>query len=196
MQVVHGDLKSVGVFDTSTAMTETHALFKDNIMISPVGEPLVCDFGLSISLRASTTGRPGRETSSNGSKGTLRWMAPELLRRGANNTFASDVWAFGMIVYVSMNILHAIFIAHSQLRLKEVYARRLPYFELHNEGQVMMALLQNELPDLLGDVTEISLVQGDISPIRELCDLCWNSIPTSRPTMADLVRHLDTIRLT
>ena len=46
-------------------------------------------------------------TSSSGIKGTLRYLAYELLASPDDypiHTTASDVWAFGMVVYVSLSI--------------------------------------------------------------------------------------------
>ena len=46
-------------------------------------------------------------TSSSGIKGTLRYLAYELLASPDDypiHTTASDVWAFGMVVYVSLSV--------------------------------------------------------------------------------------------
>lgn len=32
-------------------------------------------------------------------KGSIRWMSPELLEQGKGKSFASDVWATGMMMY-------------------------------------------------------------------------------------------------
>ncbi|CAB9511219.1 activated protein kinase catalytic subunit alpha-1 [Seminavis robusta] len=70
--VVHGDLKSA------------------NILVDSKYRAKVADFGLSQKQQAggamSTAGSPF-------------WMAPELLRRESSNTTASDVYAFGIILY-------------------------------------------------------------------------------------------------
>ena len=49
----------------------------------------------------------GRRGGGGGIRGTIRWMAPELLTydpemKSNLHTKASDVWAFGMTVYVSI----------------------------------------------------------------------------------------------
>ena len=73
--------------------------------MTSAGIPKLADFGLSRTLSDSPT---ALETSSFGElKGTTRWMAYELLQfldgYGAEVicTKASDVWAFGMTIYVS-----------------------------------------------------------------------------------------------
>ena len=72
------------------------------MLISPNGDPLLSDFGVSRMLIASGT---LDHTTTLG--GTARWMAVELLKpteegdAPALPTTESDVWAFGMTVYVS-----------------------------------------------------------------------------------------------
>ena len=70
--VVHGDLKA------------------DNVLVSDDIHALLCDFGLSkfSSLRTNPNLRGA---------GSIRWRSPELLG-GGTKTFASDTWAFGIMV--------------------------------------------------------------------------------------------------
>ena len=72
--------------------------------MSAGGKPKITDFGISRIVVNSVT-----IASSTAVKGSARWMAPELLRFGSGDsasehqahTKATDVWAFGMVVYVS-----------------------------------------------------------------------------------------------
>ena len=66
--------------------------------MSRFGDPLLCDFGISRLLVDSVT-----ITGTIHLKGSMRWMAIELLESDPNvvaehslHTKASDVWAFGM----------------------------------------------------------------------------------------------------
>eukprot|EP00980_Cylindrotheca_fusiformis_P000763 scaffold183_cov112-Cylindrotheca_fusiformis.AAC.2 len=77
-QVIHCDIKSA------------------NILVDSRFRAKVADFGLS------------HEKYINGITGTAYWMAPELLRGESGNTTASDVYAFGIVLY-------------------EIYSRREPY---------------------------------------------------------------------
>eukprot|EP00980_Cylindrotheca_fusiformis_P007596 scaffold1582_cov93-Cylindrotheca_fusiformis.AAC.5 len=77
-QVVHCDIKSA------------------NILVDSRFRAKVADFGLS------------HDKYANGITGTAYWMAPELLRGESGNTTASDVYAFGIVLY-------------------EIYSRRDPY---------------------------------------------------------------------
>lgn len=69
-----------------------------NVLISPTLEPLLADFGVSHILTASMSQMCG--TSMAALKGTVRWMAVELLTTEAIPNEKSDVWAFGMVLYV------------------------------------------------------------------------------------------------
>ena len=68
-------------------------------MISDFGEPLLADFGLSFVVPsiASVSFSNAMLTG-----GTLRWMAPELLSDSTDAipSIESDLWAYGMVVYV------------------------------------------------------------------------------------------------
>lgn len=79
-------------------------------MVSNTGTPLICDFGISRLIAITTSLGLYAHTESGTPKGTCRWMSPELLLppvgQSASHTKESDIWAFGMIVYVSYSVLH------------------------------------------------------------------------------------------
>jgi serine/threonine protein kinase len=69
-----------------------------NILIDNKGDALLCDFGL-ISVAESQAF--GASSTAHGSKGTIRFMAPELLnpeKPGARKTRPTDVYAFGITI--------------------------------------------------------------------------------------------------
>ncbi|KAG8896831.1 hypothetical protein FRB99_008618 [Tulasnella sp. 403] len=72
-KIVHGDIKGA------------------NILISPHGHALLCDFGLSriISVATPRTLRGGR---------SIPWQSPELLK-SQSKSYAGDIYAFGMTIY-------------------------------------------------------------------------------------------------
>lgn len=81
--VLHRDLKSKNV------------LFIDDSCATLV----ICDFGLAIKATRTVV-----ESSSDKAKGTVRWMAPEILAYGLRNgpprySVRSDVYAFGVCMY-------------------------------------------------------------------------------------------------
>lgn len=83
----------------------TH-IFQPNILMSDLECPLIMDFGVSRIMAASMSGMC--KTSARSNKGTVRWTAIELFAyseepatESSIATEKSDVWAFGMVVYVS-----------------------------------------------------------------------------------------------
>lgn len=61
---------------------------------------MLCDFGISHMILSSET----LTSTTGGMKGSLRWMAPELLE-GVKHNVETDIWAFGMVIYVCLCIL-------------------------------------------------------------------------------------------
>lgn len=84
----------------------TASIFQDNILMSFSGIPKLTDFGQSRALKNSQAVL--KTTAYDRMKGTAHWMAYELLGflDGSTTeiicTKASDVWALGMVVYVSL----------------------------------------------------------------------------------------------
>lgn len=71
--------------------------------MSPGGVPMLMDFGISHLLVSSAT----KETATAASKGTVRWIAPELFNSDSEldseknkHTKESDIWALGMTYLV------------------------------------------------------------------------------------------------
>lgn len=71
-------------------------------MVSPSGEPLICDFGISHMIAISQSfGLSGTQTGT--LRGTTRYMSIELLEASSEDgiyTKASDVWAFAITIMV------------------------------------------------------------------------------------------------
>lgn len=79
--------------------------------MSACGQPQICDFGISSILAASSTF--GATSSHNyGTRGSLRWMAVEFFEMTdppVLHSEKSDVWAFGMTVYVGLLLTLALY---------------------------------------------------------------------------------------
>ncbi|KAL5504532.1 hypothetical protein ACEPAH_7193 [Sanghuangporus vaninii] len=112
-KIIHSDIKS------------------DNVLVSQIGEPLICDFGISRLIAAShTMAGHGVQAQSSTIRGSARWMSPELLLPSGEHAVhskESDIWAFGMTVY-------------------EVLAKRRPYIRFVNDPQVITSVICGELP--------------------------------------------------
>ena len=82
---------------------------QENIVIGPNGQAMICDFGCAhVEMTSQSIAAPSPSM-----KGTYNYWAPELLILGGMTTSEqSDVWAFGMTIYVrKFNLMHA----HSDL---------------------------------------------------------------------------------
>ncbi|EJD06479.1 kinase-like protein [Fomitiporia mediterranea MF3/22] len=74
----------------------------DNVLVSSSGDALICDFGYTRIINASQS--LAHLTTGNGMTGTAHYLSYELIAYSATyseHSKESDVWAFGMTVYVS-----------------------------------------------------------------------------------------------
>jgi len=141
--VLHGDLKS------------------DNILLSPQGDPLLADFGLSRIIESSMS-----INYSMSSACSWRWAAVELFKGVACYTKETDVWSFGMVLY-------------------EVMTHCIPFFEQHNDIQVFSLIISGHVPVWPRELQGESLPQLTLG-FRNLCQKCWFAIPEDRPSMRDV----------
>ncbi|KAI5117234.1 hypothetical protein M0805_009271 [Coniferiporia weirii] len=135
-----------------------------NILISPSGEPRICDFGISRILAASGSFSLGTTTGSIG--GTVRFMSIELLapadQQPDTYSKASDVWAFGMTVFVLLT-------------------KKPPYSHIKHDLGVVSSITSGALPLIPEECHNIwpKLNQD----LWEWCIRCWASSPLKRPSM-------------
>ena len=74
---------------------------EDNVLISSSGTAMICDFGMTRAITSSESFKTFTSTS----EGVSRYLAYELVASPDEyliHTTASDVWAFGVVVYVSL----------------------------------------------------------------------------------------------
>ena len=93
--VIHGDMKAI------------------NILINGEGTAKVSDFGFSFVKEKETDIAIG---------GTLRWMAPELIRREQPD-FPIDIYAFGMTIYEVFNQFRPPYCGDSDEKVKEMIVK-------------------------------------------------------------------------
>ncbi|ELU42261.1 protein tyrosine kinase domain-containing protein [Rhizoctonia solani AG-1 IA] len=128
------------------------------------GTPLIADFGLSRLVIEFST---GLTTSS--SKGSCRWMAPELFG-GIDSqvlvpvTTASDVWAFGCLCI-------------------EILLGIVPWATTRNDAAIILAVVQHRKTPPLPESTSSV-------PVGHIMSHCWAYEPSHRPSMVQLVNAL------
>ena len=125
-----------------------------NILVDGRFRAKVADFGLSQKKQLRAAGTPF-------------WMAPELLRGESANTAASDVFAFGVLLY-------------------EVYSRKEPY-----EGEDQANVLAMVADPLINKRPTIPT--GCPVRAQAMMEGCMHSKPAYRPTFETIDEDLKTI---
>jgi serine/threonine protein kinase len=120
-------------------------------------------------------------------------MAPELMtpvdipQKHEYHTKATDVWAFGMVVYVRIRIScfeYSCLLIVSQ----EALSGDIPFKDSRNDAQVMMSIVSGTLPAK----PEERRAQGEVFERLWRCCLdCWVRDPAKRPRMMEVAIRLN-----
>ncbi|KAF5354973.1 hypothetical protein D9756_005535 [Leucocoprinus leucothites] len=141
LDIIHSDLKA------------------NNILVSDTGRAVIADFGVSKILMTGCL-------TSQLSRGTINWMAPELLLEDAPATRESDVWAFGCVCY-------------------EVFTGKIPFSQYKLPAQLITAFARGPLTP--SRPTVLRNGQGSMdNNVWEAMQRCWGANPASRPTAREL----------
>ncbi|KAL5513537.1 hypothetical protein ACEPAH_3936 [Sanghuangporus vaninii] len=139
----------------------------DNVLVSRFGEPCICDFGISRIIAASQS---FGETSAHRVRGTVRWMARELLEDPqAVHSKESDIWAFGMTIY-------------------ELLTNQVPFHHLSRDVHVMFTILQGYTPPQPGSFSSWPIYW---QKLWSVCFVSWNRYPQLRKPMSEIVWYLE-----
>ncbi|KAG7090226.1 hypothetical protein E1B28_011826 [Marasmius oreades] len=146
MKIVHGDLKGV------------------NILVTPDERACIGDFGLS---RVADT-HALRLTSSTAthSKGTTRWLSPEILSSDppcTSSTF-SDIYAFACVCY-------------------EIFTGNVPFHELVDGAVIVAVLIHKKYPPR-PNLTSVN------DRIWKIMVDCWDSNPQLRPAASEVLTRV------
>lgn len=114
-------------------------------------------------------------------KGTNSFWAPELLelKNPVRQSEATDVWAFGMTIYVSI-----LFSAHTPCLFtlfgsQELMCRKRPYESL-NQLQIILSIRQGLLPEFVPK-KRLSRSERDLwFALTRICLDCWRPKPNER----------------
>jgi len=139
----------------------------NNILVDQTRTARLADFGLLMICSDLTT------SSSYGQAGSSRWMSPELFEperfgvKDSRRTKYSDCYALGMVVY-------------------EVLSGQVP-FSRHHKYLAVKKVLEGERPGPPQGVGG-KLFTDDIWSVL---GCCWEPIPENRPSVEDVLRHLE-----
>ncbi|KZS92090.1 kinase-like protein [Sistotremastrum niveocremeum HHB9708] len=163
MNIVHRDIKG------------------SNVLINDSGSAVLADFGVSTFLENNRylQSNSGTSFTSSGTiRGSLRWMAPELvLGNSQTPSKGSDMWSVGCTL-MELAILAA------------------PYVSYKLDVQVIAAMLQKELPFDDVCVTGGNMHQSQylVSRLWTVCLECWQSDNTNRPSADDVSAAITSFR--
>ncbi|KAE9403632.1 kinase-like protein [Gymnopus androsaceus JB14] len=136
-----------------------------NILVSNNFHCCLADFGLTVIVSDSRTFT--NATTSAMTRGTTRWMAPELISSSADpakiNT-SRDIYAFGCTVL-------------------EILTLQLPFHDKRTDPAVILSLIQGERPARPQNVWYPD-------PIWDLTTQCWAQEPTDRPNAQEILQTL------
>lgn len=105
-----------------------------NFLVDKYGRIKACDFGLSMM----------NDDYTHNCKGTLFFMAPELLQNENHNPLKSDIWALGVTLFFLSTRTYPFIASNSQLMLKMIMDGNYPIFAVKNPNlrRVIMRCLQ------------------------------------------------------
>jgi serine/threonine protein kinase len=139
---------------------------KANILIDQTGRARLADFGL-LTIIKDPTNLLTSTTYSQG--GSARWMSPELIDpqqfglQHSRPTESSDCYAFGMVIY-------------------ETITGNPPFHE-DADITVFVKVMQGKRPPRGGKFRK---------DLWGMLERCWESQPSSRPSIGDVLRCLET----
>ncbi|KAG0263435.1 copper transport protein ctr1 [Actinomortierella ambigua] len=135
-----------------------------NVLMTRHLEVRLCDFGLATVKTTSASKSFADDTAVGGGlKGTLRWMAPEVLDLRPAYSTKSDIYALGMVMW-------------------EMAANCTTPFKDQPNQHVVMASVVNGKREMVPDHTP--------ADYRRWIERCWEQDPAFRPDAKEMVGHV------
>jgi serine/threonine protein kinase len=124
-------------------------------------EAKLCDFGQAkvkaeVSTHSSYPEKVDRV-------GTVRWRAPEVFGLKPRYSTASDMWAFGVILW-------------------ELFSLKIPYADAPDDDEIRSSLRSGEREEIPEDCP---------ADLARLIKRCWSEKPEERPSAMDAVAELE-----
>ncbi|KAG8921163.1 hypothetical protein FRC01_000381 [Tulasnella sp. 417] len=153
--ICHGDLKPA------------------NVLVNQRPDAVLCDFGISSFIDESGEGTG--LTTSKFTKGSTRYMSPELLQDdGSKHTLESDVWAWGCTAF-------------------EIMTGILPYSAKQSDPTVMVEICTGSAPGSVSALAGLTMdpavdpaCRAGVSSLQSIIPRCWEREPTRRPSTASV----------
>jgi len=115
------------------------------------------DFGLALVKQESAS------SITQQSVGTTAWMAPELFKRRAEYSKATDIYSLGILFW-------------------ELASRAIPFSDAENVGIIVGWIMQGEREEI---------PEGTPQWLADLIEACWHADPSKRPDILKVVEWLE-----
>lgn len=186
-------------------------------MVNDHGAPVVADFGISRLFTADLNSQSSQSVSVNVKEGSyLRWNAASQIKTGntsfsktvlgtlrwcAHEQFAvednsivplnetTDIWAFGMIILVSLLSSPSTF--SPLTTLQELLTLKVPYYYMKSEAEVILAIASGERPRVPETFVKWNRL---CQALWSVCGDCWVLEAAERPRMSQLATRLHNLR--
>jgi len=150
--IIHGDLKSL------------------NVLVNNQMQAKLADFGLA-ALKTASSSQSYAVDQGNKPKGSLLWMAPELFKRRAKRTTASDIHSYAMVLW-------------------ELASHELPFSDAHGDAD----LVRSWICDGERETFDEEVTPNTPEIYKVVAEACWKQDPTKRLSAADALKKLQQLK--